>query len=344
MKKPPRRNTIHLLLPGISNKKWKCGALLTGIRMAQLLESHAPTQIVTYIDREKDHAYLDDILSSADKSSVFICAWGGHVNSLITRLQGRRVAYFAQSVIWKIDLPVNVPVLCVSRFIMAYMMDRAPHNPLFLLGPVIESNCYDYQLERDIDVLFLERKSTEYLNDQLVPSLQDKCKLLIMTKFVSQQELFKLYNRSKVYLYSSAPRASGAVEGFGLQPLEAILCGCVVFSNLDGGLSDFLEPELNSFKVETYSLAYDMKRILAAVKNQKSSLAPDYKRLQQTYSEEAFHQRIERILSEFDSFFNYAESSPDDTPLLTDGSTSPSRRSWQYRARGIIKNIARRLM
>lgn len=336
--------TNYLLLPGILAAKWKCGGLLTGMRMAELLDSRVPTKIATYIDRESDYPYLDDILASADKRSLFICAWGGHVEDLTLRLRGRRVVYFAQSMVWKIELPVAVPVICVSRFLMAYLMDRAPHNPIFLSGPAISPDCRDLKRERDIDVLFLARKSTEYLSDRLVPWLKARCRVQVVNEFIGQKELFELYNRSKVYLYSSAPGLSGAVEGFGLQPLEAMLCGCVVFSNLDGGLSDFLEPERNCFKLESYSLAYDAKRILAAVQNPEGLLNPDADELRRRYGEEAFQLRMEKILAELDRFFSHAESFPHEAAPTGQGALGPLRRSWLHRARAIFKKFARRLM
>ena len=100
-------------------------------------------------------------------------------------------------------------------------------------------------------------------------------------------ELLRLYNRSKVYLYSSAPTASGWVEGFGFQPLEALVCGCAVFSNLHGGLADYLDPEVNAFKLETWSLAHDLERIEAVVR--EGFQPKGVEALARTYSEEAFH-------------------------------------------------------
>nr|WP_231599416.1 glycosyltransferase [Crocosphaera watsonii] len=45
------------------------------------------------------------------------------------------------------------------------------------------------------------------------------------------------FNRSKVYLYDSAEywAQQRVSEGFGLQPMEALACGCQVFSSINGG-------------------------------------------------------------------------------------------------------------
>jgi len=48
----------------------------------------------------------------------------------------------------------------------------------------------------------------------------------------------------QVYLYDSAEywAQQRVSEGFGLQPMEALACGCQVFSSVNGGLSDYLDP------------------------------------------------------------------------------------------------------
>jgi glycosyltransferase involved in cell wall biosynthesis len=83
------------------------------------------------------------------------------------------------------------------------------------------------------------------------------------------EDLGELFNRSKVYLYDSAEywaqyRLS---EGFGLPPMEAMACGCQVFSSLNSALADYLDPGFNCQKIGVYSTAYDVERILAAVAN-----------------------------------------------------------------------------
>jgi glycosyltransferase involved in cell wall biosynthesis len=64
-------------------------------------------------------------------------------------------------------------------------------------------------------------------------------------------DLSKLFNRSKVYLYDSAEywAQQRVSEGFGLQPMEALACGCQVFSSINGGLSDYLDPGFNCYKI-----------------------------------------------------------------------------------------------
>jgi len=300
--------SIYVLLPGLTDNRWQCGGLLVARKFARLLNEHVPSQLVTYVDREAGTPYLDDI-DFTDPANVFIVTWAPHVNDLARRLQGRRLIYYAQSVIWQkqIKLPVTVPIICVSRYVMAQWTLKAPHNPLFLLGPVIEPDCHDNHIERDIDVLFIARKSTGYVLNHLVPALKERCNVYTLNKFVSRQDLFQLYSRSRVYLYSS-----DLTEGFGFQPLEALISGCVVFSDIHGGLSDYLEPEINAFKLGTYSLQYDLERILRVLTNGWAHSQSELTCLREEYSEVAFHKRMKRVLPALGEFFCHIESSPAD--------------------------------
>lgn len=323
---------VHVLLPGLTAPSWRFGGRLIAETFADLLNRHLPTRVVTYRDREDGVPFLDETLPAADPADLFVVTWGPHVQGLVERLAGRRVVYYAQSTGWELRLPPGLPVLCLSRYILAYWMFHAPHNPLFLLGPVLDAGCRDLGLERDIDVLFLERKSTLYLREVLVPALQARCKVQVVRDFLPRAEVIRLYNRSRVYVYSSAPFAAW-VEGFGFQPLEALVCGCTVFSNLHGGLADYLDPEVNAFKVETHSLAYDLERIAAALRGGFRPVGvPE---LARAYSEEAFHQRAGRLLAALGAYFAGAGAAPSDIDRLTAAAAPPPHvRPWLLRAAG----------
>lgn len=328
-------STVYVLLPGLSAPAWRFGGRLIAETFATLLARHRPARIVTYRDREPGVPFLEDLLASGEcgPADLFVATWGPHVQGLLQILDGRRVVYYAQSTGWDLRLPERVPVLCLSRHILAFWMLHAPHNPLFLLGPVLGSGdeeCRDLGLERDIDVLFLERKSTAYLKDVLVPALEPRCNVHVVRDFLPRAELIRLYNRSKVYLYSSAPTASGWVEGFGFQPLEALVCGCAVFSNLHGGLADYLDPEVNAFKIETWSLAHDLDRIESVVRD--GFRLQEVEELARIYSEEAFHERVGRFLPALDAFF--ARTEPPDIDSLTLAAVPPPPASPLWRRLG----------
>lgn len=319
-------SAVHVVLPGLTGR-WMSGGLLIARRCAELLDQHVPTDVVLSHDAEHGYSTLDESLAAAAAEDVFVVTWGPHVQELVERLAGRRVVYYAQSGGWGLRPPDTVPVLALSRSLMGYWMERAPYQPINLLPPVLDERCVDPGVERDIDVLFVARKSTPYLRDHLVPALADRCRLHIQEEFVDRGELIALYQRSKVYLYSSAlawnstfPDVGTWVEGFGLQPLEALASGCTVFSNLHGGLSDYLEPDVNAFKLETHSLAFDRDRILAAVRGFPLS-GGDADDLRRFYSVAAFHDRIDRILPGIDAFFDAVDQRP---PELGELNAPPS--------------------
>ena len=80
-------------------------------------------------------------------------------------------------------------------------------------------------------------------------------------------DLVDLFNSATVYLYDSADywRGRGVSEGFGLPPIEALACGCVVFSSLNHALADLLDPGRLGHQSGCGTLAADVERIAEAV-------------------------------------------------------------------------------
>ena len=170
-------------------------------------------------------------------------------------------------------------MVSVSRNTLGYWGNRAPRNPLFLVPNPLEQqwiDCGDRSVfEKDsrtkfrtIDVLVQERKSSSYVLNRLVPALRRRGLSVVVQKGWAD-DLVGLFNSSIVYLYDSAEywRASGLSEGFGLPPLEAMACGCVVFSSLNNALSDFLTPGDTAHQLGCGSIDFDLQRISAAVRS-----------------------------------------------------------------------------
>ncbi|MGB5898517.1 MAG: glycosyltransferase [Geitlerinemataceae cyanobacterium] len=157
-------------------------------------------------------------------------------------------------------------------------------------------------LEREIDVLVQVRKSSEYLIDRLVPALRSHCRVELLDGYI--EDLAGLFNRSKVYLYDSAEywATSGVTEGFGLPPLEAIACGCQVFSSVNSGLADYLDPGFNCYKIAGYSQEYDVSRILEVVNLPDRSKLPDA--FLEPYRSKSLVDRLQVILTEINQFFD----------------------------------------
>ena len=245
------------------------------LQSARLVAGLRCAEVVTYRQREEGHPFLADLLKRepAPGPALWIVSWGFDVPWLLRRLRGRPAAYHAHSSGYGFDLPAGVPVLAVSRNTLGYWGDRAPRNPLVLVPNALEpmwlnrgARGDDPRLRRPIDVLVQQRKSSAYVLEQLVPALRRRG-LTVQVQKGWVEDLVGLFNSATVVLYDSADywRARGVSEGFGLPPIEALACGCVVFSSLNHALADSLDPGLVGHQLGCGSLEMDLERIAAAV-------------------------------------------------------------------------------
>ena len=263
---------VRFLVPGTSGR-FRCGGLSVEQQTARLVANLCPTELVTYRERSVDHPFLDDCLRQEppDARVLWVVSWGFDVPGLIRRLRGRRVVYHAHSSQYGFGLPPGVPVLAVSRNTLGYWGNKAPRNPLILVPNALGQAWIDRGdrssgRSRSIDVLVQARKSSPYVLRHLVPALrQVGLEVEVQTGWVD--DLVDLFNRSTVYLYDSAEywRGRGVTEGFGLPPLEALACGCVVFSSLNHALADYGDPGQTVHQIGCGRLRFDLERIKAAV-------------------------------------------------------------------------------
>ena len=263
---------VRFLVPGTTGR-FRCGGLMVELQTARLVSEIAPVEVVTYRQREPDHPYLDDLLRAepSPAEALWIVSWGFDVPKLLRRLKGRPVAYHAHSSGYGFDLPPGVPVLAVSRNTLGYWGNRAPRNPLFLVPNALELQWLERGARhsgasRPIDVLVQRRKSSTYVLQQLVPALRARgLRVEVQSGWVD--DLVDLFNSATVYLYDSADywRGRGVSEGFGLPPIEALACGCVVFSSLNHALADLLDPGRLGHQIGCGTLAADVERIAEAV-------------------------------------------------------------------------------
>ncbi|MFN6354608.1 MAG: glycosyltransferase [Cyanobacteriota bacterium] len=269
-------------MPGTTGK-FRCGGLLVEMQTAGLVGSLRQTQLVTYRQREPDHPFLADLLRQEPDpgTALWVVSWGFDVPALLRQLQGRPVAYHAHSSGYGFCLPPGVPVLAVSRNTLAYWGEKASRHPLFLVPNALQPKWVErgarppfpgpsggLAARRPIDVLVQRRKNSRYVLEELVPELQ-RVGLNVELQSGWVEDLVDLFNSATVVLYDSADywRGRGVSEGFGLPPIEALACGCVVFSSLNHALADTLDPGVLGHQIGCGTLASDVERIQAAVRD-----------------------------------------------------------------------------
>jgi glycosyltransferase involved in cell wall biosynthesis len=97
--------------------------------------------------------------------------------------------------------------------------------------------------------------------------------------------------------------------------MEALACGCQVFSSINGGLSDYLDPGFNCYKIAGYSQEFDAQRILKALKSEiPLTLLPE---VLHEYRSENIIRRFAVILAEINHFFDHKPTLPSPIKSLT---------------------------
>ena len=323
---------LYFLLPG--TKGIGGGGLWAELDTCNLARQICDAEVVTYRQREAEYLFLDDLLPKVDPcGSTFIIGWGFDVPQVIARVKGQNVIYHAHSTKYGFTIPPEIPIITVSRNTMGYWGEKAPNGLIYYLPNRIGDEFCNLNRTRDIDILVQTRKSSKYLLQQLIPALKSNYRVEIIDRYV--EDLAGLFNRSKIYLYDSAEywATNGVTEGFGLPPIEALACGCAVFSSVNHGLADYLDPGFNCQKIAGYSLEYDLERI-ERVLQQPNKV--DLSWLQE-YRSESLIPRLEVILTEIDRFFDRKPH------LRADIKSLNQRRIGQLKIEAAIVKLQRKL-
>lgn len=308
---------LYFLVPGTGGK-FACGGLWAELKTVNLAQQVCRADVVTYRQQEKDQLFLDDLLKKKNLDDVIlVISWGFDIAKLAAKLKPYNVVYHAHSAGYGFSLPSSIPIITVSRNTMGYWGEKSPNSLIYYLPNQISDEFRNLNLERDIDVLVQVRKSSEYLLQELIPTLQKQCRVVVVDSYVD--DLPGLFNRAKVYLYDSAEywAQQRVSEGFGLQPLEALACGCQVFSSVNGGLSDYLDPGFNCYKIAGYSKEYDVQRILKLIETSTPTTMSE--QFFEEYRAESIIKRLQVILDEINEFFDHKKSYSANIKSLTRG-------------------------
>jgi glycosyltransferase involved in cell wall biosynthesis len=305
---------LYFLLPGTTDK-FACGGLWAELKTLQLAQQICYGEVVTYRQRELGKLFLDDLITEELNDVIFVVSWGFDVAKLAQKLKKYHVIYHSHSAGYGFKLPPNIPIITVSRYTLGYWGQLAPNSLIYYLPNQISDEFVNLNMERDIDVLVQARKSSEYLLNELIPTLKKKYQVFVVDSYI--KDLTGLFNRSQVYLYDSAEywAQRQVSEGFGLQPMEAMACGCQVFSSVNGGLADYLDPGFNCYKIAGYSQEYDVQRISQVIDSKiKLSLNEDFFT---EYRNENITHRLKVILTELNEFFDHKQNYPSNIKTLT---------------------------
>ncbi|MFB2937084.1 glycosyltransferase [Aerosakkonemataceae cyanobacterium BLCC-F154] len=326
---------LYFLLPGTQGK-FACGGLWAELKTVKLAQQICDANIVTYRQREQDQLFIDDVLKYPNLDrAIFVISWGFDVPKLVTKLKGNNLIYHAHSAGYGFKLPASIPIITVSRNTLGYWGQQSPHSLIYYLPNQISDEFTNLSLSRDIDVLVQARKSSTYLIKELIPDLKKYCKVEVIDSYVS--DLPGVFNRSQVYLYDSAEywAQQGVSEGFGLQPMEALACGCQVFSSVNGGLSDYLDPGFNCHKIAGYSKEYDIKRILNVVQNSANITWSE--QFITEYRTENIIKRLQVILGEVNQFFDQKRDFSTEIQDLT------KMRMFRLKTQTLLKKILKKV-
>ena len=294
---------LYFLVPGTYGT-FACGGLWAELKTVKLAQQLCSADVVTYRQREPDQLFINDVLTEKNlDAAIFVISWGYDVPQLAAKLKQYHVIYHAHSAGYKFNLPASIPIITVSRNTMAYWGQKSPNSLIYYLPNQISQEFKNLHLERNIDVLVQSRKSSQYLLEELIPALQQQCHVKLVDSYV--EDLPGLFNQAKIYLYDSAEywAQQQVSEGFGLQPIEALACGCQVFSSVNGGLSDYLDPGFNCYKIAGYSKEYDLQRVIKSLKHSQTTALPA--EFLSEYRTENIIQRLEVILEELNEFFTH---------------------------------------
>lgn len=235
------------------------------------------SQFVATNEKHPDAFSPGEVFKKARVQDLFIVTWGPlvekHIKLIQKNVPDAYILYYAQSFGWNIKIPPRIPIVCVSKYVMAQWALHATENFCTQISPPLHAHFSPQNGPRNIDILAHKRKQNKYCLEKLLPALQkESLRVEILDDWIPQEKFAELLNRTKIFLYITELHKAGwgkrlPGEGFGLPALEAVACGAVVGSNLLGGVTDFLTPGENCLKLQNGNLGFDIAQIKHVIDN-----------------------------------------------------------------------------
>lgn len=294
---------VCYLIPG-SGEQYRCGGLSVITKTASLSMQFQATQILTYRENDLRYRSLDEYLKDENlaKNALFVLGWGPDFRMLSERLKGHRFFYYAHSTGYPFKLKPRRPVVCVSRYTLGTVASEHHQAPMFYLPNCIDDCYQDIGSVRDIDVLVIMRKASSYLK-KLLGQLPQTLKVHLITDWV--EAIYPYFQRSRLYLYDSTEYWSEhqLTEGFGMQPLEAMACGAEVFTSVNHGLSDYIDPAYHG-QIMTGNLTYDTTKIVQTLTKGGESFRP----IIESYRTHQFIDKLKCIYKHLYDFYQITDT------------------------------------
>lgn len=114
-------------------------------------------------------------------------------------------------------------------------LNNEPADKLIQIKNYIDHSLFkeDKSIRKTNRVLFMPRKNQNDI-DKIVKAIEELPFEIAFADGLNQEQLIKEYQKSDIYV------ATGYPEGFGLPPLEAMACGCVVIGFTGKGAGEYM--------------------------------------------------------------------------------------------------------
>ncbi len=188
-------------------------------------------------------------------------------------------------------------ILTCSQFIKNKLVEQDQHITQVVTNG-IDLNVFkpDLSLRKTNRILALSRKNPEDLAEikKFLSGLNKEYELIIADG-LTEKELVLEYQKSDIFL------ATGYPEGFGLPPLEAMACGCVVVGFSGGGGLEYMTHGINALVADDGDNKQATQYLIDCLESEalKSELRKNALKTSLNFSTDMMNKNVIKVYSEF---------------------------------------------